>query len=175
MANFKVIFGDITDANVDAVVNAGKPSLTGGSGVDGAIHKAAGLDVLKECLALKDFKGVRCFTGSAVITGAGQLRCKYIIHTVGPVYEKRNSSADLLRLSYTNSIELALKNECKSIAFPAISCGKYGYPYDEAVDIAISALSPYLEKNIEIYFYIFEESLYEVYIDKIKNKIFRNE
>ena len=167
MAEFKVIFGDITDANVDAIVNAAKPSLTGGSGVDGAIHEAAGSDVLKECLALKDFKGIRCFTGKAVITGAGQLKCKYIIHTVGPVYEKRKSPADLLRLSYINSIELALKNECKSIAFPAISCGKYSYPYEEAVDIAISALSTYLEKGIDIYFYIFEESIYKVYKEKI--------
>lgn len=172
MADFKVIFGDITDANVDAIVNAAKPSLTGGGGVDGAIHKAAGSDVLKECLALKDFKGVRCFTGNAVITDGGKLRCKYIIHTVGPIYKKSKSPADLLRMSYINSIELALKYDCKSIAFPAISCGKYGYPYDKAVDIAISALSPYLEKNIEIYFYVFEKDLYEIYIDQIKNKIF---
>ena len=172
MAEFKVIFGDITDANVDAIVNAAKPSLTGGSGVDGAIHEAAGSDVLKECLALKDFKGIRCFTGNAVITGAGQLKCKYIIHTVGPIYKKSKSPADLLRMSYISSIELALQHGCASIAFPAISCGKYGYSYDEAVYIAVSALSPYLEKNIEIYFYIFEKGLYEVYIDKINNKFF---
>jgi O-acetyl-ADP-ribose deacetylase (regulator of RNase III) len=167
MAKFNVICGDITKAKVDVVVNAAKTSLSGGSGVDGAIHKAAGQTVLQECLALDVVDGVRCPTGEARITKAGNLNCKYIIHTVGPIYSQHEKPKKFLKLAYVNSIELALKNGCKSIAFPAISCGKYGYPHSEAVDIALSTLVPYLDLGISIYFYIFEHRLYQMYLKKL--------
>ena len=167
MAEFKVILGDITTANVDAIVNAAKPSLTGGGGVDGAIHKAAGFQLLQECWALEVIDGIRCPVGEARITGSGQLKSKFVIHTVGPIYKDAENPVEQLKRSYMNSIELALQHDCKSIAFPAISCGKYGYPYDEAVNIATSTLRPYLNKGIEIYFYIFEKELYEMYLSKV--------
>jgi len=167
MTEFKVILGDITGANVDAVVNAAKPSLTGGSGVDGAIHKAAGPAVLQECIALKPHDGIRCPIGEARITGSGQLQCKFIIHTVGPIYKGCEGPEALLKLSYINSIELALKHKCKSIAFPAISCGKYGYPHEEAIDIAFSSLNPYLSRDIQIYYYVHENDLYLKYLNKL--------
>ena len=167
MAEFKVILGDITTANVDAIVNAAKPSLTGGGGVDGAIHKAAGFQLLQECWALEVIDGIRCPVGEARITGSGQLKSKFVIHTVGPIYKDAENPVEQLKRSYMNSIELALQHDCKSIAFPAISCGKYGYPYDEAVNIATSTLRPYLKKGIEIYFYIFEKELYEMYLIKV--------
>lgn len=167
-AKFNVILGDITKATVDVIVNAAKTSLTGGGGVDGAIHKSAGETVLEECLALDVIDGVRCPTGEARITKAGNLNCKYIIHTVGPIFSQHENPERLLKLAYVNSIELALKNGCKSIAFPAISCGKYGYPYDKAIDIAFSSLESYLGLGISIYFYIFEQSLYQKYLRKVE-------
>lgn len=135
--------------------------------VDGAIHKVAGFELLQECWTLEATNGIRCPVGEARITGSGQLKSKFVIHTVGPIYKNADNPAELLRRAYINSIELALQNDCKSIAFPAISCGKYGYPYDEAVDIATSTLKPYLDKNIEIYFYLFEKELYQMYLDKV--------
>ncbi|GAC02870.1 MAG: macro domain-containing protein [Paraglaciecola sp.] len=167
MTEFEVILGDITGANVDAIVNAAKPSLTGGSGVDGAIHKAAGPALLQECMALKPHDGIRCPIGEARITGSGQLQCKFIIHTVGPIYKGCENPEALLTKSYTNSIELALNQKCKSIAFPAISCGKYGYPHEEAIGIAFSSLYPYLSLDIKIYFYVFEKDLYLKYLNKL--------
>ncbi len=169
MTEFKVILGDITGANVDVIVNAAKPSLTGGSGVDGAIHKAAGPDVLQECIALKPHGGIRCPVGEARITGPGQLQCKFIIHTVGPIYKDCREPEAFLKQSYINSIELALKHKCKSIAFPAISCGKYGYPHDEAIDIAFSSLNPYLGRGIQVYFYVFDRDLYLKYLNKLSS------
>lgn len=168
MNKFKVILGDITVANVDAIVNAAKPSLTGGSGVDGAIHKAAGPTVLQECLTLAQHGEIRCPVGEARITRAGELQSKFIIHTVGPIYKESIEPEALLKLSYVNSIELALKHKCKSIAFPAISCGKYGYPHEKAIDIAFESLTPYLSDGIRIYFYIFENDLYQKYLNKLK-------
>ena len=167
MTEFKVILGDITTANVDAIVNAAKSSLTGGSGVDGSIHEAAGAAVLEECIALKPSGGIRCPVGEARLTASGRLQCKFIIHTVGPIYKNCKAPEKFLKQSYINSIELALKLKCKSIAFPAISCGKYGYPHEEAVDIAFSALNPYLGRDIQIYFYVFERDLYLKYLNKL--------
>jgi O-acetyl-ADP-ribose deacetylase (regulator of RNase III) len=156
-----IIFGDITKASTDAIVNAAKPSLLGGSGVDGDIQKAAGKSVLDECKAIEIIDGVRCKTGEAKITSAGDLSSTFIIHTVGPVYNKSQCPEKDLHNSYFNSIELALKHNCKSIAFPAISCGKYGFPHDKAVDIAVNALKPFLDKEIEILFYVIDSSLFE--------------
>ncbi len=148
------IRGDITTAEVDAIVNAANSSLLGGGGVDGAIHRAAGKELLQECKAIPGVNGVRCKTGEAKITGAGNLKAKYVIHTVGPVYRRSTQPAKELESCYRASIELALQHGCRSIAFPAISTGAYGYPEDKAKAVALSVCAEYQGK-IDIYLYFF--------------------
>lgn len=149
------INGDITKAKVDAIVNAANPTLLGGGGVDGAIHDAAGEELMLECMALPEINGVRCKTGEARITGAGRLDAKFVIHTVGPVYRSSLNPKQELHNCYTNSFKLAITNGCKSIAFPAISTGVYGYPKDEAKKIAMSVCKMY-EHDIDICLYFLE-------------------
>ncbi|KAH7370479.1 hypothetical protein BKA65DRAFT_18173 [Rhexocercosporidium sp. MPI-PUGE-AT-0058] len=137
-----LIRGDITKLQVGAIVNAANNSLLGGGGVDGAIHRAAGPGLLKECRKLNG-----CDTGSAKITDAYELPCKKVIHAVGPVYSSRfvNESAEDLAGCYTTSLKLAVANDCKSIAFSALSTGVYGYPSSEAASVAIKAVKNFLE------------------------------
>lgn len=137
-----LVRGDITKLQVDAIVNAANNSLLGGGGVDGAIHRAAGRGLLKECRTLDG-----CDTGSAKITGAYELPCKKVIHAVGPVYNPsyKEESEEDLRGCYTTSLELAVKNDCKSIAFSALSTGIYGYPSNAAAPVAIKAVKDFLE------------------------------
>lgn len=128
--------GDITREAVDAVVNAANTGLVGGGGVDGAIHRAAGPSVMEECRAIG-----RCPTGEAVITSGGRLKARYVIHTVGPVYKDgRSGEAKLLESAYRSSLALAQKNGLKSVAFPSISTGVYGYPIEEAARVALNAV-----------------------------------
>jgi len=151
--------GDITEEEVDAIVNAANTSLLGGGGVDGAIHRAAGPSVLDEC---KNIGG--CKTGEAVITNAGNLKAKKIIHTPGPVWHGgKRGEQELLRNSYNNSFRLARENGLRTIAFPAISTGIYGYPLEEATRIAISEGVKVLDYFDEIRYICFSQGDFEVY------------
>ena len=138
----ELIQGDITRLEVDGVVNAANRSLLGGGGVDGAIHRAAGPQLLEECRALNG-----CRTGEAKITGGYGLPARHVIHTVGPVYQGTEEDARLLACCYRNSLELAVDNGIESIAFPAISCGVYGYPLEEAAQIALRATCEFFKEN----------------------------
>ncbi len=139
----KLVQGDITKCEVDAIVNAANESLLGGGGVDGAIHRAAGPQLFAECRALGG-----CRTGQAKITQAHNLPAKHVIHTVGPIYHGgAKGEAKLLASCYRQSLELARAHECKSVAFPAISCGVYGYPIADAARIAIGTIREFLGEN----------------------------
>lgn len=151
--------GDITQEDVDAIVNAANEGLRGGGGVDGAIHRAAGPSVMEECRKIG-----RCPTGSAVITNGGKLIAKKVIHTVGPVWAggKENEPA-LLESAYRTSLELAKKNKLKSIAFPAISTGIYGYPIEEATLIALNVGKKFEKDFDEIRYLCFSQKDLEIY------------
>ncbi len=164
MDRIEVIQGDITQLQVDAIVNAANESLLGGGGVDGAIHRAAGPGLLQECKTLGG-----CITGNAKITSGYRLPAKYIVHTVGPVWGGgENAEPDLLASCYRTSLILAVENGVETIAFPAISCGVYGYPHDEACAIAVCEIKKFLNssqgKNIKkVVLVCFESAIYDMY------------
>lgn len=142
----QVFQGDITKVKVDAIVNAANNTLLGGFGVDGAIHREGGGEILEAC---KKIGG--CKTGEAVITTAGKLPAKYVIHTVGPVwFDGNNNEAEKLSSCYHKSLQLAIDNRCRSIAFPNISTGAYGFPKQEAARIAVNTVKKFLEQHHQI-------------------------
>jgi len=164
----EIINGDITDQEVDAIVNAANNSLLGGGGVDGAIHRAAGPELLKECRTLKG-----CETGQAKITQGYKLPASFVIHTVGPVWLGGNKAeAELLGSCYKNCLQLARDNNVKTIAFPSISTGVYRYPIDQATKIALSEINNFLKTDTsieKIKLVCFGERAYEVYQLTFKN------
>ena len=161
-----LIQGDITKQKVDAIVNAANSSLMGGGGVDGAIHRAGGPAILEDCRKIIAKQG-SCKTGEAVITTAGNLPAKFVIHTVGPVWNNgKNNEAEKLANCYRNSLHLALENKIESIAFPNISTGIYGYPKKDAAAIAIKTVLDLLQNNPalpKVYFVCFDEENFSIY------------
>lgn len=162
-----LIEGDITKQDTEAIVNAANKSLRGGGGVDGAIHRAGGPKILEECIQIGG-----CETGEAVITTGGNLKAKYVIHTVGPIYKDgKHNEPELLENAYKNSLRLALSKGIKTIAFPSISTGAYGYPIEEAAEIALKTAINFLKEhsNIEIIrFVLFGQKPYETYVRVFK-------
>ena len=162
----ELLKGDITKIKADAIVNAANSSLMGGGGVDGAIHRAGGPTILEECRKIIARQG-SCKTGEAVITTAGNLPAKFVIHTVGPVWNGgKKNEANLLAACYENSLKLATKHNLTTIAFPNISTGIYGYPKNDAAEIALNAVMIYLKQDTfisKVYFVCFDEENYQLY------------
>jgi len=164
----RLVEGDITDQEVDAIVNAANPSLMGGGGVDGSIHRRGGPRILEECRRIRreEWPG-GLPTGKAVMTTGGSLRARFVIHAVGPVWRGGVlGEAELLAEAYANSLELAASRGLKSLAFPSISTGAYGYPFEEASRVALRAVKEFLEENKglgEVRFVLFGRDAFEVY------------
>jgi len=162
VATIEIIRGDVTNLDVDAIVNAANASLLGGGGVDGAIHRAAGPELLAECRTLGG-----CRPGEAKITRGYNLPARFVIHTVGPIWAGgKRGEPEILASCYRNSLQLASKNKIKTIAFPAISCGAYGYPIAEAARISVTTTQDFLatDNNIDkVIFVLFDKDTFETY------------
>lgn len=162
MTRIDFVKGDITQVAADAIVNAANARLAGGSGVDGAIHRAGGPSIMEECRAIG-----ACATGSAVATSAGKLPAKFVFHAVGPVYHGREKDVEQLASCHLKCLDLAVEKGCRSISFPAISTGAYGYPLREASLIAVGSVHGWLLKNPErleaITFVLFDDEALDAY------------
>jgi len=170
-ATVRLVRGDITEMETDAIVNAANSSLMGGGGVDGAIHRKGGPEILEACKRIRAKEWPEGLpTGKAVITGAGNLKARHVIHTVGPIWRGGNrGEPELLAQAYQNSLRLAVAKGLKTVAFPSISTGAYGYPVEDACRVALEAVKEVLEKEVsldEVVFVLFSESALEVYADK---------
>ena len=168
----EIVKGDITKVDVDAIVNAANSSLMGGGGVDGAIHRAGGPEILEACRKIVNKQG-GCKTGDAVITTAGKLPAKFVIHTVGPIWNggEKNESQKLTSC-YQKSLQLAVENDCRTIAFPNISTGIYGYPKEKAAKIAFETVSDFLVENdqlTKVIFVCFDDENY-AYLSKLQSR-----
>lgn len=170
----RIVQGDITKLEVDAIVNAANQVMLGGGGVDGAIHRAAGKELFDACLQVPEVRpGVRCPTGEARITPGFKLPARFVIHTVGPVYrDGRHGEPEMLANCYRNSLALAAQNGCQCVAFPCISTGVYGYPIEEAAGIAVRETEAFLAThNIDVVFCCFsayDAKIYENIMEKNK-------
>jgi O-acetyl-ADP-ribose deacetylase len=172
----ELIKGDITEVEADAIVNAANSTLLGGGGVDGAIHRKGGPKILEECKRIRATEWPDGLpTGKAVITLGGNLKAKHVIHTVGPVWLGGfHVEAELLKQAYRNTLKLAISKGLKTIAFPSISTGAYGYPIEEASSIAVSTVKAFLEKEDrldKVTFVLFSERDFEVYLKTAKKII----
>ena len=165
-ARLSIVQGDITQQTTDAIVNAANSSLMGGGGVDGAIHRAGGPAILEECKQIVARQG-HLPTGQAVITTAGNMKARHVIHTVGPIWHGfSGSEAELLASAYRESLKLAAGNNLTSVSFPSISTGAYGYPIDEASRIAIKTVASFLSKTTsikEVVFVLFDSRTFDAY------------
>ena len=168
MTTLRAELGDITTYAVDAIVNAANSSLLGGGGVDGAIHRAGGPSILEECRAIVARQG-GCPTGQAVISGAGNMPARHVIHTVGPIWgdQADDESDRLLAEAYRNSLALAVDHRCRTVAFPNISTGVYGFPKDRAVDVALGAVSGTRWNLDEVVFVCFDDDNLSLYRSRL--------
>lgn len=164
--SLKLLLADITQQDTDAIVNAANPSLLGGGGVDGAIHRAGGPQILEECKVIRAKQGL-CPTGTAVITKGGRLKARYVIHTVGPVWYGGSHDEDsLLHNAYRASLLVAVQNRIRTIAFPSISTGAYGFPIERASRIAFETISSFVREHpgiAEVRFIVFSEGDLDAY------------
>jgi O-acetyl-ADP-ribose deacetylase (regulator of RNase III) len=163
----KLVVGDITRVTADAIVNAANSALAGGGGVDGAIHRAGGESIMQDLDRIRSTRG-GCATGSAVVTGAGRLRARFVFHAVGPVYRGgQHGEAELLASCYRTCLALAEQHAVQTIAFPSVSTGVYGYPVGEAARIALGEVAQHLGQEaiqlVEVKFVLFSEADYQVY------------
>jgi O-acetyl-ADP-ribose deacetylase len=175
-ATLKLFKGDITDVEADAIVNAANSTLLGGGGVDGAIHSRGGPKILEECKLLRAKEWPDGLpTGNAIITTGGNLKAKHVIHTVGPIWRGGfYDEAKLLRTAYRNSLKLAVAKGLKTVAFPSISTGAYGYPTEEAADVAVAAVKDFLEKEDKIervIFVLFSDKDFGIYLKAAKTVV----
>lgn len=166
MSRISIVKGDITRLEVDAIVNAANSSLMGGGGVDGAIHRAGGPEILEACRAIRNARG-GCPPGEAVITTGGKLKAKFVIHTVGPVWNGgAKNEAQVLANAYRNSLKLATEKQIRTIAFPNISTGIYGYPKAQAAAVAVRAAKDFLATDQlieEVIFCCYDQENFEIY------------
>lgn len=166
-AEIRLKQGDITKEEVDAIVNAANSGLLGGGGVDGAIHRAGGPEIMEECRQIRARKG-GCPTGQAVVTGAGKLKARYVIHAVGPIWQGgEKGEEELLRSAYRNSLRRAAERRLQTVAFPSISTGAYGYPVEKAAPAALSEVMRFLEEEQhsfrQVRFVLFNTETYWAY------------
>jgi O-acetyl-ADP-ribose deacetylase (regulator of RNase III) len=169
-ATVRIVRGDITEMETDAIVNPANSSLMGGGGVDGAIHRKGGPKILEECKKIRKTEWPDGLpTGEAVITSAGNLKAKHVIHTVGPVWSGgKRGEPELLALAYQNSLRLAVSRGLKTVAFPSVSTGAYGYPVEDASLVAVKTVKEFLEKENtleEVVFVLFSENDLETYLN----------